>query len=372
MKNMYRTETVVVTGGTAGVGRATVRMFAEKGANICVIARGKERLENTRKEVESLGGKAIVVSVDVADADAIENAAEQTEHAFGPIDIWVNNAMTSVFAPFHKIAIEEFKRVTDVTYHGYVNGTMAALKRMRRRDRGTIVQVGSALAYRSIPLQSAYCGAKHAIVGFTDSVRSELLHDKSNVHITVVHLPALNTPQFDWVRSKLDCKAQPVPPIFQPEVAADAIFWAAHHKRRELRVGWPSVEGIWAQKIAPGIADRYLADTNYDAQQTDQPEDPNRADYLFQPVRGDFKAHGRFDQRARPYSIQLWLTKHKYPIYLGLAAAGIAGIVGNLAGRKNGKISISGREAGPYTPPAEKAREEGKTGAPYQGLGSLD
>ena len=248
----------------------------------------------------------------------------------GPIDIWVNNAMVSVFSPFKQMTAEEFRRVTEVTYLGYVYGTMAALRRMIPRDHGTIVQVGSALAYRSIPLQSAYCGAKHAIRGFTDSIRSELMHDKSNVHITMVQLPAMNTPQFDWVRSNLEHRAQPVPPIYQPEVGADAVFWAAHQKRREVYVGAPTVEAIVGNKIAPHLLDEYLARTNYQAQQTDEPEDPDRPR---QPVRnraGDYEAHGRFDDRSRTGSAELWLAKHKYKLGWGLAAAGAAASSGGL------------------------------------------
>jgi short-subunit dehydrogenase len=235
-------EVVVVTGASAGVGRAVVREFAKKKADIGLIARGVERLEAAKREVEECGGRAVVVPADVADAEAVERAAERVEEELGPIDIWVNDAMTTVFAPFSQITPEEFKRATEVTYLGFVYGTMSALKRMRARNRGTVVQVGSALAYRSIPLQSAYCGAKHAIVGFTDSIRSELIHEKSDVHITVVHLPAMNTPQFSWCRTKLPRQPQPVPPIYAPEVAARAIYWAAHNRRRELYVGLSTAE----------------------------------------------------------------------------------------------------------------------------------
>ena len=239
---------VVVTGASAGVGRAVVQQFAREGARLGLIARGRERLEAAQREVEQSGGQAILLPADVANAEEIESAADQVEREFGPIDVWVNNAMTTVFAPFHQITAAEFKRATEVTYLGCVHGTMAAIKRMRTRDRGTIVQVGSALAYRSIPLQSAYCGAKHAIVGFTDSIRSELIHQWSGIHITMVHLPAMNTPQFSWCRTRLPRQPQPVPPIFQPEVAARAIVWASSHKRRELYVAWPTVKAIWGQK----------------------------------------------------------------------------------------------------------------------------
>ncbi len=302
---------VVVTGASAGVGRAVVNEFARQGAHIGLIARGKERLEAAKREVEEAGGKALVLPTDVADAQGMESAAERVEEELGPIDIWVNVAMTTIFAPFLQITPDEFKRATEVTYLGQVYGTMAALKRMHARNRGTIVQVGSALAYRSIPLQSPYCGAKHAIVGFTDSIRSELIHDKSNVHITAVMLPAMNTPQFSWCRTRLPRHPQPVPPIYQPEVAARAIVWAASHKRREVFVGWPTVEAIYGQDIAPSFADRYLAEHGYDGQQTSEAVSPDRPDNLFEPVKGNFGAHGIFDQRASNFSIQSWLNLHR-------------------------------------------------------------
>lgn len=311
MKDSNQAKVVVVTGASAGVGRAVVREFARQNTHIGLIARGRERLEAARREVEQAGGKALVAPADVADARQVEDAAERIERELGPIDIWVNNAMTTIFAPFLEIAPDEFKRATEVTYLGQVYGTMAALKRMKPRNRGAIVQVGSALAYRSIPLQSAYCGAKHAIVGFTDSIRSELLHDRSNVHITVVHLPAMNTPQFDWCRTRLPRHPQPVPPIFQPEVAARAIVWAASHRRRELYVAWPTVKAIYGQKIAPAYADRYLAKHAYDGQQTSEAVPPDRVDNLFQPVPGDFAAHGIFDERASNGSFESRLNRHR-------------------------------------------------------------
>ncbi|MFZ0590668.1 MAG: SDR family oxidoreductase [Bryobacteraceae bacterium] len=311
MKDSNQAKVVVVTGASAGVGRAVVREFARQNAHIGLIARGRERLEAAQREVEQAGGKALVAPADVADARQVEDAAERIERELGPIDIWVNNAMTTIFAPFLEIAPDEFKRATEVTYLGQVYGTMAALKRMKPRNRGAIVQVGSALAYRSIPLQSAYCGAKHAIVGFTDSIRSELLHDRSNVHITVVHLPAMNTPQFDWCRTRLPRHPQPVPPIFQPEVAARAIVWAASHRRRELYVAWPTVKAIYGQKIAPAYADRYLAKHAYDGQQTSEAVLPDRVDNLFQPVPGDFAAHGIFDERASKGSFESRLNRHR-------------------------------------------------------------
>ncbi len=314
-------DVVVVTGAGAGVGRAVVREFAQDRASIGLIARGRARLEAARREVEESGGRALVLPADVADADAIEQAADRVERELGPIDIWVNDAMTTVFAPFWEISPAEFKRVTEVTYLGFVYGTMAALKRMRARDRGTIVQVGSALAYRSIPLQSAYCGAKHAIVGFTDSIRSELIHEGSNVHLTVVHLPAMNTPQFSWCRTKLPRQPQPVPPIYEPEVAARAIHWAAHHRRRELYVGYPTVKAIYGQEVAPGYADRFLGRSGFDSQQTDTPVPSDRADNLFEPVEGDWAAHGIFGDRASSFSSQTWLDLHR-----GVAAAAVAGL----------------------------------------------
>lgn len=319
---------VVVTGASAGVGRAVVAEFARQGARLGLIARGRERLEAAKREVEETGGKALVLPTDVADAQQVEQAAERAEQELGPIDIWVNDAMTTIFAPFTEITPEEFKRATEVTYLGQVYGTMAALKRMKPRDRGTIIQVGSALAYRSIPLQAPYCGAKHAIVGFTDSLRSELIHDRSQVHLTVVHLPAMNTPQFNWCRTRLPRHPQPVPPIFQPEVAARAIVWAASRKRREVYVGWPTVKAIYGQEIAPAYADRYLAKNAYDGQQTAEPVSPQRPDNLFEPVAGDYGAHGIFDERAKTFSVQ---NRLNILPYRGVAAlAGAATLVGML------------------------------------------
>src|SRR5438128_3648671 len=252
-------ETVVITGASAGVGRATALEFAKKGARVALLARGRDGLEAARKEVEELGGRALVVIVDVAHADQVEAAATQIEAELGEIDIWINNAMVSVFSPIKEMTPEEYRRVTEVTYLGCVHGTLAALKRMLPRDRGVIVQVGSALAYRAIPLQSAYCAAKHALQGFNESLRCELIHDKSKVRVTMVHLPALNTPQFGWVKSRLPRKGQAVPPIFQAEVAAEAIHVATHHPQREFYVGGPSVKAIVANKFVPGLMDRYLA-----------------------------------------------------------------------------------------------------------------
>jgi NAD(P)-dependent dehydrogenase (short-subunit alcohol dehydrogenase family) len=311
---------VVVTGASAGAGRAAALAFAERGDAVGLLARGAERLDSTRREVEALGGRAHAVTVDVADAQAVEDAASQVESALGPIDVWVNNAMATVFAPLADMQPDEFRRATEVTYLGSVWGTMAALRRMRPRDRGVVVQVGSALAYRGIPLQSAYCGAKHALQGFLESVRTELAHDGSKVRVTMVQLPALNTPQFTWSRAKMPRQPQPVPPIFQPEVAADAIVWAADHPRRELLVGWPTVKTVLGNAVAPGAADRYLAGKGYEAQQTERPLEHERPGNLFEPSAGDAGAHGPFDDRAKRFSVQLWATKHRR----ALGAAGAA------------------------------------------------
>ena len=324
MSTPVRPEVVVITGASAGVGRATVREFAKRGAHIGLIARGRDGLEAARREVEEVGGRALVLPVDVSDAGAVENATKTVEREFGPIDIWVNNATVSVFSPIKEMNAEEFRRVTEVTYLGVVHGTLAALKRMLPRDRGTIVQVGSALSYRSIPLQAAYCAAKHAERGFTDSLRSELIHDRSKVHVTMVQLPALNTPQFGWVKSRLARKAQPVPPIFQPEVAAEAIYWAAHEKRREVFVGLPTMQAILGNKVAPGLLDHYLAKAAYDGQQTGEPEDPNRPDNLMEPVPGDHGAHGTFGSQASDTSPAFWAVKHR--AVLGAVAGGFMAI----------------------------------------------
>jgi short-subunit dehydrogenase len=304
-------EVVVITGASAGVGRCAVREFAKHGAWVGLIARGVDGLEGARREVETAGGKALVLSADVADPAQVEAAVQQIEDQFGPIDTWVNNAMASVFSPIKEMSAEEFKRVTEVTYLGYVYGTLAALKRMLPRDRGTILHVGSALAYRSIPLQSAYCASKHAVLGFFASLRTELMHDKSNVKTVMVQMPALNTPQFGWVKSRLPHKAQPMPPIFQPEVAARAIYFAAHHpERREYYVGWSTVKAIVGNKLAPSLGDRYLARDGYDSQQHDGPDDPNRPNNLWEPLPGDYGAHGAFDEAAKSFSIESWLGRN--------------------------------------------------------------
>jgi len=320
---------VVITGASAGVGRAVAHAFAQRGDAIALIARDALALEETAHEVESRGGRALVLPLDVAEADAVEAATARIEAELGPIDIWVNNAMVSVFAPVIETTAEEYRRVTEVTFLGYVHGTLSALRRMRPRNRGVIVQVGSALAYRAIPLQSAYCAAKHAINGFSESLRSELLHDGSHVRVTQVQLPAVNTPQFDWVRSRLPGRAQPMPPIYQPEVVAEGIVWAAEHDRRELVIGLSADLAILADKIAPGLLDRYLGRSGVGGQQTDEPADPDRPDNLYQPVPGGHATRGRFDDRAKSSSAHLWWTTRLGALRtlgIGAAVAGLAAL----------------------------------------------
>jgi len=309
-------QVVVITGATAGVGRAVARLHGQRGDRVGLLARGQEALDGTAVEIEAAGGTALPMSTDVADASQVEAAAAAVEDRLGPIDVWINNAMTSVFAPFTEIGADEFKRVTEVTYLGFVNGTRAALRHMVPRDRGVIVQVGSALAYRGIPLQSAYCGAKHAIEGFTESVRCELLHDGSAVRIGMVQLPAMNTPQFDWVLSRLPNRPQPVPPIFQPEVAARAVVGMADDPRRQMWVTFSTVRAIVANRIAPGALDLYLGRTGYDAQQTGEPAG-DRPSNLWEPVPGDHGAHGSFDERAHARSWAADISRHR-PTFDGL------------------------------------------------------
>ena len=322
---MTSPEVVVVTGASAGVGRAAAHAFARRGAHVGLVARGVHGLEDARAEVESLGGKALVLPADVSDHAQVQAAAQRCEEELGPIDVWVNNAMATVFARFVDVTAEEFRRATEVTYLGTVHGTMAALERMVPRDRGVVVQVGSALSYRAIPLQSAYCGAKFAIRGFTDSVRTELMHDGSNVWLTMVQMPALNTPQFGWCRTRLPNHPQPVPPIFQPEVAGEAIHWAARHRRREVDVGGSAVKAIIGNKLAPGLADRYLARTGFDSQQVSDMPVNGRRDNLFEPRPDEAATHGMFDGRARDRSMQLWLTTHR-PLVATTLAAALAGL----------------------------------------------
>jgi short-subunit dehydrogenase len=321
-----KAEVVVVTGASAGVGRVTVRAFARRGAHIGLLARGRDGLEGAQREAAQLGGKGLILPTDVSDPEQVERAASAVEDTFGPIDVWVNNAMVSVFSPVKEMTAEDYRRVTEVTYLGYVHGTLAALRRMLPRDRGIIVQVGSALAYRGIPLQSAYCGAKHAIQGFTESLRCELIHDRSNVKVTMVQMPGMNTPQFGWVKNRLPRKPQPVPPVYQPEIAAEAIYHAAHHYRREWYVGGSTAIVIPGNKLAPGLGDRYLAKTGIDSQQTDEPADPNALNNLYEPVPGDHGAHGRCDHRAHDFSLQWWMDQHRS----WLMAGGLLGLLGGL------------------------------------------
>ena len=310
---------VVITGASAGVGRATARAFADRGATVALLARGVDGLKATRREIEEAGREALDLPCDVADADAVEAAADTVEAELGPIDIWVNDAMVGAFAEFIDVAPEDFRRVTEVTYLGAVNGTRSALRRMLPRDRGTIVQVGSALAFRAIPLQAAYSGAKHAIEGFTESLRCELLHRGSRVRVTQVHMPALNTPQFHWVKTDLPRHPKPVPPIYQPEVAARAIVWAAEHPRRQVLVGSSTVLTVWANRFFPGLLDRYLARRGIEAQQAPWPIEADRRDNLYEPVPGEHAAHGEFDDDARSASAQLWVTTHRKLILGGAA-----------------------------------------------------
>ncbi|MET9776501.1 SDR family oxidoreductase [Streptomyces sp. NPDC006367] len=322
-------EVVVVTGATAGVGRATARAFGARGAAVALLARGEHALERAAEEVREAGGRALPLVVDVSDAEAVDAAATRIEDELGPIDVWVNAAFTTVFAPVMEVRPEELRRATEVTYFGFVHGTQAALRRMVPRDRGTIVQVGSALAERSVPLQSVYCGAKHAIQGFTESLRCELLHDRSGVRVTMVQMPGLNTPQFSWVLSRLPRHPRPVAPVYQPEVAAEAVLHAAGRPgRRMYWVGGSTVATLLGQKFAPGLLDRYLARTGYDSQQTDDPVDPSRPVNLYEPVDDaadtDHGAHGLFDEEAHARSLQFWLSRHRRPLALAAVAAGVA------------------------------------------------
>jgi NAD(P)-dependent dehydrogenase (short-subunit alcohol dehydrogenase family) len=331
-------QTVVITGASAGIARAVARIYGARGARVGLIARGESGLDGAVADVTAAGGTPLAITADVASFDEVDRAASRIEDAFGPIDVWINVAFTSVFAPFGEMSAAEFRRVTEVSYLGFVHGTMAALERMAPRDHGAIVQVGSALGARSIPLQSAYCGAKHAINGFTSALRCELLHDGSSVRVTIVQMPAVNTPQFSWVRSRLPGQPQPVPPIYQPEVAARGVVYAADHPgRREYWVGASTAATLTANKLAPALLDRYLARTGYKSQQTGQPADPDRADNLLQPVDGapgtDRGAHGAFDDRAHSRSAQLWLSQH--PAVTAIAACGtVAGTALAIAARR--------------------------------------
>ena len=318
-------EVAVVTGASAGLGRAIVREFARHHAALGLISRDSQRLEQAVLEVEELGGKAIALPLDVADPQAVQDAADEVERRLGPIDIWVNNAMTTVFGPFEDIEPAEYRRATEVTYLGQVWGTAAALRKMKPRNRGCVVQVGSALAYRSIPLQAVYCGAKHGVLGFTESVRCELIHERSRIHLTMVQMPAMNTPQFDWCRTRLPFHPQPVPPIYNPEIGARAVYWAAHHRRREVKVGASTVLTVIGEKLVPGLLDFYLGRTGYKAQQTGERVDANRPDNLYETVPGRFGAHGSFDNRAANSSPEVWMSTHRgVSIAATLIAAGLA------------------------------------------------
>ena len=321
---------VVITGASAGVGRATARAFAARGASVGLIARNREALEAAKKEVEARAGFAAVAIADVADADAVERAAQEIERALGPIDVWINNAMASVLGPVYRISADEFRRVTEVTYLGVVFGTQAALRRMLPRDEGVILQIGSTLAYRGIPLQAPYCAAKHAIQGFHDSLCAELLHDRSGVRTSMIHLPAVNTPQFRWLRNHMPKKSKPFGAIYEPEVAAQAIVWASEHSRRELNVGWGTTQAIIANAFAPGLLDRYLARVGFDGQQDDEGETPGRPDNLFEPVPGDAGAHCVFGEKAKSISPQLVANTHRGVVtaaVLGMAVLGLAALV---------------------------------------------
>lgn len=331
-----RDTVVVITGASAGIGRATAAEFARHGARVALIARDQTRLDCAREEMQRLGATAITLSLDVADPAQLDAAADRIERELGPIDIWVNNAMATIFAPLSDISAEDFRRVTDVTYLGTVWGTMAALRRMRPRNRGVILQVGSALAYRSIPLQSPYCGAKHAVRGFTESVRTELLHDGSRVRVTLLEMPGVNTPQFEWCKTTLRGRPQPMGTVYQPEVAARAIVWAAQTPRREVYVTLTGALAIWADKVAPGLLDRYLARTAVEGQQAAEPVSADRPSNLWKPVPGEYAAHGRFDDRSKGSSKSLWLTMHR-PLVLALAAAIAAIGVGAHANRAHAK-----------------------------------
>ncbi|WP_454561488.1 SDR family oxidoreductase [Mycobacterium haemophilum] len=336
VKAARASQTVVVTGASGGIGRATAIAFGARGAQVGLVARGEKGLNAAAQDVEAAGGKACVIPTDVAEPEPCRAAAEEAERAFGPIDVWVNAAFTSVFSRFCEITPAEYRRVTEVTYLGYVYATMAALQRMKTRNAGTVVQVGSALAYRGIPLQTAYCGAKHAIQGFHEALRCELLHDHSNVHVTMIQIPAVNTPQFSWVLSRLPHQAQPVPPIYQPEVAARAVLYAANHpRRREYWVGGSTAGTLAANAIAPGLLDRYLARTGFDSQQTEQVRPPEQPANIWEPADDsdghDYGPHGVFDDRSTGRSGQLWASHH-HGLLGGAATAALAVAAGVAAG----------------------------------------
>lgn len=314
MKEPSGERVIVVTGAAAGVGRAIAREFGKEKARVALIARGRDGLDAAKNEIDKMGGEALVLPLDMADSAAVESAAQKIEDTWGHIDVWINDAMVSVFSPVDQMEAEEFKRVTEVSYLGYVYGTLAALKRMKSKNSGVIIQIGSALAYRSIPLQSAYCAAKHAIAGFSESLRTELLHDKSDVKVCQINLPAVNTPQFSWVKSRLPNNPQPVPPIYQPEVIARAVYHVSRHPRRRLDIAYPTLKAVIAEKFVPAVGDWYLSRQGYSSQQTDQPVSPDRKNNLWKPVPGDHGAHGSFDSRARTFAPLLWLDLNRVPV----------------------------------------------------------
>ncbi len=312
-RKRFQDKVVVVTGASAGLGKAIALGFAYHGAHVALISRNETRLEKVKEEIEKFGVRCLICPLDVANAEMIESTAERIEQELGPIDVWINNAMVSVLSPLKYMKPEEFRRVTEVNYLGTVYGTLSALKRMLKRDEGVIIQIGSVLAYRGIPLQSAYCGSKHAIQGFHDSLRSELIHEGSHVRLSMIQMPALNTPQFQWLKSRMPLKAQPVPPIFQPEVGVEAVLWAAEHECRELNVGFRSSLFILGSKLFPGFGDWYLSKTGYKSQQASEIENPSRLNNLWRSVNGDYGAHGRFDTRAIPKSVYFWVQSRMRP-----------------------------------------------------------
>jgi NAD(P)-dependent dehydrogenase (short-subunit alcohol dehydrogenase family) len=333
---------VVITGASAGIGRAVACEFAQRGWRVALLARGADGLEGARADVLRLGGEALVLPTDVADEAQVEAAAAAVEERWGAIDVWINNAMATIFSDALAVTPQEFRRATDVTYLGAVWGTLAALRRMKPRNRGTIVQVGSALVYRSIPLQAPYCAAKAALRGFTDSLRCELVHERSAVHLTMVQLAAFNTPQFDWGRTNMPRQPRPMGAIFQPELAARSIYWAATHRRRELWVGWPAVQAILGNWVVPGWLDRMLGRTAVTGQQAEESVPPGRQDNLWQPVPGDHGAHGRFDAEARRDSVQFWLDTHRGLVLAGMALAAVLAMTLR-AGPRGGSKGVRSR-----------------------------
>jgi len=319
-------QVVVVTGASAGLGRAIAHAFADRGDRVALLARNRDGLQAAAEEVRARGGQPLIVEVDVADDGQVEAAAQRVEQELGPIDVWVNNAMAAVFSPFLEVTPEEYRRGVEVTFLGSVNGARAALRRMTERNSGHLIQIGSALAFRGIPLQSVYCASKHALNGLYDSLRAELLHDGSRVQITSVHMPAMNTPQFRLGLAKMPHKAQPVPPIYQPEVAARAVVWASEHRRREVWVGASTVATILGNRLASGLLDHYLGRTGYSSQQTDEPVEPDAPDYLFSPVPGDHGTHGPFDDQAHRRSLQLPLTLHRRALAAGVGLLGAVSV----------------------------------------------